>query len=276
MEPFVLNHPSLLIMEDWVKQYPQLIAGFTTKNGGTSHGDFETLNMGFHVGDVQTNVCENRKKVAELLHFPLEKWVGAEQTHDIIVKKITKADRGKGSNSYDHSFKGTDGFYTNEEGILLTLCFADCVPLFFIAPEKKMIGTAHAGWKGSVGQIAKQMILAWGNEGISPEQIFVTIGPSICEKCYIVDDHVINFVEKSLEDGAVLPYNLLNEGQYSLNLPELNRQILLASGVPDKNIRLTGFCSSCNQEYFFSHRRDKGKTGRMMSFIGWKETLNRL
>ena len=92
------------------------------------------------------------KQVAELLEFPAKHWVGAEQTHDIVIKKITKADRGKGSDSYEHSFKGTDGFYTNEEGILLTLCFADCVPLFFIAPETKMIGVAHAGWKGTVGR----------------------------------------------------------------------------------------------------------------------------
>ncbi|WHY79262.1 peptidoglycan editing factor PgeF [Neobacillus sp. WH10] len=276
MEPFVLKNQSYLTIENWIRQYPELIVGFTTKSGGTSKGVFESLNLGFHVGDNRSNVCSNREIVADLLNFPLSHWVGAEQIHDIVLKKITKADRGYGSNSYDNSFKGTDGFYTNEEGILLTLCFADCVPLFFIAPEKKMIGTAHAGWKGTVGQIAKQMILAWGREGIQPEQIFVAIGPSICEKCYIVDERVINFVDKLLEDEAVIPYNLVNEGQYSLNLRELNRQILLAAGVPDKNILQTKFCSSCNNEEFFSHRRDKGKTGRMLSFIGWKETVDRL
>jgi len=276
MEPFVLKNQSYLTIENWISQFPELVAGFTTKSGGTSKGVFESLNLGFHVSDDGSNVCSNREKVAELLKFPLSHWVGAEQIHDIVLKKITKADRGYGSNSYDHSFKGTDGFYTNEEGILLTLCFADCVPLFFIAPEKKMIGTAHAGWKGTVGQIAKQMITVWGREGIQPEQIFVAIGPSICEKCYIVDEHVINLVDKSLEDGGIIPYNLIEEGQYSLNLREINKHILLAAGVPDKNILQTHFCTSCHHEGFFSHRRDKGKTGRMLSFIGWKETVDRL
>ncbi|MFZ7946668.1 peptidoglycan editing factor PgeF [Neobacillus sp. 19] len=276
MEPFVLTNQSYLTIETWSRQFPELIAGFTTKSGGASKGDFESLNLGFHVGDDRANVCLNRENVAGLLKFPLRHWVGAEQTHDIVLQKITKADRGKGSNSYEHSFKGTDGFYTNEEGILLTLCFADCVPLFFIAPEKKMIGTAHAGWKGTVGKIAKEMIVAWGREGISPDQILVAIGPSICEKCYIVNEHVINLVDKSLEEGGVLPYNLVKEGQYSLDLRELNRQILLASGVPDQNILNSQWCSSCYNEEFFSHRRDKGKTGRMLSFIGWKETANRL
>ncbi|EKN66353.1 hypothetical protein BABA_16432 [Neobacillus bataviensis LMG 21833] len=276
MEPFVLKNQSILTIESWCKQFPELIAGFTTKSGGCSIGDYESLNLGFHVNDDGLNVCSNREKVAELLKFPLKSWVGAEQIHDSMLKKVTKADRGKGSNSYDDSFKGTDGFYTDEEGILLTLCFADCVPLFFIAPEKKMIGTAHAGWKGTVGQIAKQMISSWGREGIKPDQIFVAIGPSICDKCYIVDKYVINFVENTLEDGGVLPYNLLNEGQYSLNLRELNRQILHAAGVPDENILVTELCSSCNREEFFSHRRDHGKSGRMLSFIGWKETSDRL
>lgn len=276
MEPFVVKNESFLQIEKWVKQFPQLIAGFTTKNGGVSKNDYASLNLGYHVGDELACVCANREKLAEKLKFPLSNWVGAEQIHDTVLKKINKADGGKGSNSYEDSFKGTDGFYTNEEGVLLTLCFADCVPLFFIAPEKKMIGIAHAGWKGTVGQIAQQMISAWGREGIKPEQIFVAIGPSICEKCYIVDDHVINLVEKSLVDVDKKPYNLVTEGQYSLNLQELNRHILLTSGVPDNHILQTGLCSSCIHEEFFSHRRDHGKTGRMLSFIGWKETADLL
>jgi len=276
MEPFGVKSQSFLLIENWVKQFPGLAAGFTTKCGGNSKGDFDSLNLGFHVGDDLKDVCENREKVAELLDIPLNQWVGAEQTHDIVVKKITRADCGKGADSYESAFKGTDGFYTDEEGILLTLCFADCVPLFFIAPERKLIGTAHAGWKGSVGQIAKQMITAWGGESVKPEQIFVAIGPSICEKCYIVDERVKNLVENSLVHVEKKPYNLLKDGQYTLDLREMNKLILLASGVPEENILVTQFCSSCNQEKFFSHRRDKGNTGRMMSFIGWKETVDDL
>lgn len=139
-----------------------------------------------------------------------------------------------------------------------------------------MIGAAHAGWKGTVGQIAKRMVTAWGEEGITPEQIFVVIGPSICEKCYIVDKRVIDLVENTLEDGGMLPYTLIKEGQYSLDLRELNRKILLSAGVPDRNILSTGFCTSCDKKQFFSHRRAEGRAGRMLSFIGWKEKTNHL
>jgi YfiH family protein len=273
MEPFVLKNQSFLTIENWMEKYPGLIAGMSTKQGGVSKGSFESLNLGFHVEDNVFDVCLNRQTLADSLGFPLENWVGAEQIHGVHIRKITKADRGKGSSSYESAFAGTDGFYTNEEGILLTLCFADCIPLFFLAPNSRMIGAAHAGWKGTVGLIAKQMVDAWKAEGINSEEIFAAIGPSICEKCYIVDNRVINLVENILEDVDRKPYNQIIEGQYSLDLRELNKQILLKAGIPQQNIFMTHYCSSCDHELFFSHRRDKGSTGRMLSFIGWKETL---
>jgi polyphenol oxidase len=272
MEPFLLKNQSSLSIESWEKSFPRLITGISTKNGGDSKGHFETLNLGFHVGDVKETVCSNRSKLSKQLQFPLEHWIGAEQIHDTLIRKITKSDRGKGANSYSNAFEGTDGFYTKEEGILLTLCYADCVPLFFISPQYKMIGAAHAGWKGTVNEIARYMIEAWNREGVESDNIFVAIGPSICEKCYIVNDYVINFVENILVHTDKKPYNLLGKGQYTLDLPELNKLILMRAGVPEENILITSLCTSCDDNMFFSHRRDKGKTGRMLSYIGWKET----
>ncbi|MDM5328022.1 peptidoglycan editing factor PgeF [Neobacillus sp. CF12] len=272
MEPFINEDQSYFSIKNWMDQFPGLVAGITTKNGGNSTGFFDNLNMGFHVGDLKETVCSNRDKLANLLQFPLKHWVGAEQTHDTLIRKVNRTDRGHGSNSYDNAFKGTDGFYTNEEGILLTLCYADCVPLFFIAPKHRMIGAAHAGWKGTVNEIAREMVVKWEGEGIAPNQIFVAIGPSICEKCYIVNDYVINFVENTLVDVEKKPYNLIQEGQYTLDLRKMNKMILLNAGVPEKNIHISKLCSSCDHSIFFSHRRDQGKTGRMLSFIGWKET----
>ena len=271
MEPFVLQRKSFFSIQPWTEQFPGLVAGMTTKNGGESIGAYFSLNLGFHVGDELAAVCANREKVGKQIDFPVGNWVGAEQTHGSVIQKVTKADRGKGSLSYDDSFKDTDGFYTNEDGILLTLCYADCVPIFFLAPEKKMIGIAHAGWKGTVKQIAARMIKVWGQEGIKPKDIFIVIGPSICEKCYIVDNRVVDLVQNILEDVDEKPYNLITAGQYSLNLQKANKLLLEKAGVPPHNILLTGYCSSCDDGHFFSHRRDKGQAGRMASFIGWKE-----
>lgn len=270
MEPFVLQQESLFLIKNWTDQYKNLVAGITTKNEGFSKGAYHSLNLGFHVGDDLNDVCKNRQKAAEELGFPLEHWVGAEQIHEKHIQKITRADRGRGSDNYETSFKGTDGFYTDEKGILLTLCYADCVPLFFIAPERGMIGAAHAGWRGTVKQIAAEMVELWGMEGIRPQQIFVAIGPSICKKCYIVDKRVIDLVQNILVDVEEKPYNLVKEDEYCLDLLDVNRLVLLKAGVPEENISLTGYCTSCNQDEFYSHRRDHGQTGRMLSFIGWK------
>jgi polyphenol oxidase len=271
MEPFILKETSHFIIKDWIERFDGLVAGFTTKNGGHSKHSFSTLNTGFHVGDREEDVCSNRGNLSKSFAIPLNQWVGAEQTHNIHVKKVSFSDRGHGSDSYTNAIKDTDAFFTYDKNLLLTLCFADCVPLYFIAPKYGAIAIAHAGWKGTVGGIAKSVINVFEDENIPVSEIFAVIGPSICEKCYIVDDKVMSFVENLVEDVEKKPYNRIKENQYHLNLKELNKQILLKTGLKESNIQVTGLCTSCDSDYFFSHRRDKGNTGRMMSFIGWKE-----
>jgi polyphenol oxidase len=274
MEPFVLKKKEYFSLQIWGNEWENLVVGFTTKNGGFSDQNYSSLNFGFHVGDQTESVCRNKQKLADLINIPVEKWVACEQTHGINIKKVGHKDSGSGSFQYSDSISDTDGLYTSEKGILLTLCYADCVPLYFIDRENKTIGVAHAGWKGTVNGIAKEMVENWRNEGIKLSDILVGIGPSICENCYIVDDYVIDFVKNILEDVDKKPYNLLIEGQYQLNLRELNKILLIQAGIDESNIYITDYCSSCHDREFFSHRRDNGKTGRMMSFIGWKEELN--
>ncbi|MFD2443441.1 peptidoglycan editing factor PgeF [Bacillus sp. CGMCC 1.16607] len=271
MEPFVLKTKEYFSLQPWAEEWPNLVVGFTTKNGGFSDQVFSSLNFGLHVGDQNDDVCKNKQKLAELLQFPTKFWVAAEQTHGKNIKEINVKHRGLGAYQYSDSIKDTDGFYTNQKGILLTLCYADCVPIYFIDKRTNTIGLVHAGWKGTVNGISVKMIDRWKQNGIHLDDILVVIGPSICEKCYVVDDFVINFVQKILEDVEKKPYNQIKDGQYQLDLKRLNQLLLIHSGIPESNISLTEFCSSCNASDFFSHRRDQGKTGRMMSFIGWKE-----
>ncbi|RFU63358.1 peptidoglycan editing factor PgeF [Peribacillus glennii] len=270
-EAFILKKDQYYEIESWQSAWPGLIAGFTTKNGGVSSGGFAELNTGFHVGDSIGAVVKNREILAGKLHFPLDSWIGAEQTHQTNIIKAGRIERGSGSRDYASALKATDGIFTDEKGILLTLCFADCVPLYFFAPKKGYIGAAHAGWKGTVGAIAQKMIKLWNAEGISSSDIYAAIGPSICGDCYIVDDKVVSLVKNMLEENDEKPYTLISEGQYQLNLQALNTLILEKAGVPKSRIEVSGLCTSCMGSQFFSHRRDKGKTGRMMSFIGWKE-----
>jgi polyphenol oxidase len=248
-----------------------ILAGFTTKNGGVSKGDFSTFNLGLHVNDDIYAVCSNRKLLGDYVGIPTENWVGCEQIHKASVAKVTKARGGKGSLNYQDSLQGTDAIYTTETNILLTLCFADCVPLYFYEPNSKIIGIAHAGWKGSVNDIAGEMIRAWVKyEGVNPQNIYASIGPSIGSCCYIVDDRVINCI-KELNINNDQIYLEVSNGQYRLNLKSLNKKLMISAGIPKDHITTSSYCTSCDEELFFSHRRDKGNTGRMLSFIGRKE-----
>lgn len=273
-EPFVLQEKKYMTVESWSKQNPNLIVGFTTKNGGVSQNDYTSLNVGFHVQDFLEDVQENRRLLADSLDFSLDSWVGAEQTHETDIRRVFRSDAGIGAKEYESSFKRTDGLYTSDKNILLTLVYADCVPIFFYAPKSGFIGVAHAGWKGTVGNIAQKMVRALQSEGVSSDEIFVVIGPSICQNCYVVDDKVIDNVQKLLEEYDEKPYNLISEGQYQLDLKQLNMLLLEKSGVFKSHIEISTYCTSCHDDLFFSHRRDKGRTGRMMSFIGWKEDLD--
>jgi len=271
MEPFLLTNQVTYFLDKWMKMHPGLTAGFSSRNGGAGSKEYGSLNTGFHVGDDPLIVRKNREMVAEAAGFGLEDMVGSEQTHGINIIKANSGDKGRGAAEYSTSLKDTDGLYTMEQGLLLIMCFADCVPLYFFHPDSKMAGIAHAGWKGTVHGIGPEMVRLWGTEGIRPEEIFAAIGPSICKKCYIVDDYVIGFVENRLEHVEKKPYNQISPGQYSLDLKEMNRLLLIEAGIPEKNIAESGLCSSCGAQDFFSHRRDNGKTGRMLGFIGWKE-----
>lgn len=259
---------SVLMIKEWEKD--NVIAGMTTRHGGMSDAPYRSLNVGFHVGDRYENVMKNRKLLTEKLAFPLERWVLGEQSHGNKVFKVMSEDSGKGSMSLDTAVAAVDGLYTNERDILLVALYADCVPLYFFESEQRMIGIAHAGWKGTVSNIAGRMVEAWKKEGIDPAKIEVVIGPSISECCYEVDERVISEVRKlSIKDNRVFRQH--QQGKYMLNLKLLNKLLLMQAGVDETKITQSSWCTSCFSSTFFSHRKERGQTGRMMAFIGLRQ-----
>jgi YfiH family protein len=272
MEPFENFTTEFMLISEWQKLNPNIVAGFTTKNGGYSNQPFESFNLGLHVKDEKEVVHQNREKLGTLTGFKTSRFVCSDQVHDSKVAKVTKQDAGKGVFDYEDAIPLTDGIYTNEPNLLLTSCYADCVPLYFYAPHKNLIGVAHAGWKGTVKRIGENMVKCWEeDEHVSANHIHVVIGPAIHDCCYIVDDVVIDAVKNVLGDSDCVPYKEVSTGQYRLDLSLLNKVILINAGISEKNIMLSSLCTSCEEAMFFSHRRDSGKTGRMMSFIGYRE-----
>ncbi|SEB17433.1 conserved hypothetical protein [Thalassobacillus cyri] len=266
-EPFKHKYDSLLAIQDW-KQYQALTAGFSTRYGGVSGPPFINFNQGLHVNDREEDVITNRERLAVSAGIPLNRWVIGEQVHSTEVAVVHEEDAGKGAYRQDNAVKGCDGLITNTPGVLLAAFFADCVPLYFHAPKAGWIGIAHAGWKGSVNGMAASMVKAFQAQGIPAQEISAVIGPSISMKHYEVDQRVVDHIEGKHVNKVTEP---LHDGKFLLDLRELNRLILLDAGVNEKYIRVTEHCTYEQEDVFFSHRRDYGKTGRMLGFIGFTD-----
>ncbi len=265
-EPFILQN-DILRLHEWEAKFPGLTASFSSRNGGTSSFPYHTNNLGLHVNDDKNNVIKNRELTGEKLGWNLSTWTAADQIHEDQIVKVSSPLAGSGARSYEDTIKRTDALYTAETNILLTLGYADCVPVYFFSKEKGLVGIAHAGWKGTVKNIAGKMVRLWQEmENIHPGSIHAAIGPSISHCCYEVDDRVINSLEETLPDWK--PYEKIEEGRYRLQLKEANYRLLIQEGVPPEHIYVSSYCTSCSEDLFFSHRRDRGKTGRMMAFIG--------
>jgi len=266
VDAYELEDNEILYINKWMDLDSNLKVGFTTRNGGTSRGYFTSNNLGLHVSDDYDDVIANRKKLAATIKIPLEKWVAGEQIHHTSVQIVEPTDVGKGAKSVESSLEGVDGIITKETGILCTAFFADCVPLFFFDPITKYIGIAHAGWKGTVGRIAEVMTTKLIALGCNIKDINVTIGPCISKEYYEVDEFVKNRIPLEHREQVLTP---VENGHYLLDLKQLNVEILVQSGVLRSNIDITKYCTFREDNLFFSHRRDQGKTGRMLGFIGY-------
>ena len=248
-----------------------IIHGFSTRLGGVSRGIYSSMNLSFTRGDEEEAVKENYRRIAQAIGFRTDDIVTSDQTHTANVRKVTEADRGKGI-TVPRDYQDVDGMVTNVPGLVLTTFYADCVPLYFADPVKRVIGLSHSGWRGTVAKIGKVTVEKMKEEyGCHPEDILAAIGPSICQDCYEVSEDVIEEFKTAFagEYQERLYYKKEN-GKYQLNLWETNRLIFLEAGIPEANISMPGICTCCNPEFLFSHRASHGKRGNLAAFLGLK------
>lgn len=285
MEPFMPekadNGCELLLVRSWMERDSGLTVGFTSRHGGVSLGAFGSLNCGLHVEDIPSHVVSNRHLLAEALSINLNQCTYGEQVHGNEVQKVIGLHAGAGIDSREHAIQSKDAFITNEPGIFLHVLFADCVPIYFYDPVKRVVGLAHAGWKGTALQIAFKTLDAMQWEyGTKAKDIMAIIGPSIQACCYEVNDTVVSKFRETMEelgilneavDGSPAIFKRTNDGKYNLNLQQMNRQIMIKAGIMPSHIEMSSLCTSCRTDLFFSHRKEAGKTGRMAAWIGFYE-----
>jgi len=244
---------------------PEIAHAFSTRIGGVSKDEFSSMNLGFNRGDPQENVEENYKIFAQALKIPAENMTAGMQDHNINIRQVGKAEAGIAIWK-PRDMESIDGLCTNEPNIPLVVYAADCVPLYYVDRKNKAIGLAHAGWKGTAAGMAKAMVQKMQEAfGSKPEDLIVGIGPSIGKGCFEVDLPVAEVFQ-------VLPNSDLfvedkQTGKYLVDLWECNKQFLLNSDIPLKNIFVGAVCSMCNSDLVFSHRKTRGHRGSNVAVL---------
>jgi polyphenol oxidase len=225
----------------------------SSRQGGISPPPFDSLNLGFHTTDSASTVQENRAILAKKLGVEPGKFVYCNQVHGDIVKIIT------GENHYpDPLVNECDAMVTAVRGLCLIIQVADCVPILFYDPENGVVAAAHAGWRGTVKNIAgKTVEVMTESFGCRKENIQAGIGPSIGPCCYEVGEEVVLEARTAMLQDALLP----GEKQV-FDLWRANRIQLLNAGLQDHNIEISGICTRCHSGQFFSSRAGQGLTGR--------------
>ncbi|WP_366924839.1 peptidoglycan editing factor PgeF [Metallumcola ferriviriculae] len=244
-----------------------ILTCFSCRTGGVSQPPYQSLNLGLHTGDDTYNVVRNREQLGRAVNMPLSKWVTAQQTHGSNLVDVGKCHAGQGSDDYSYALTDTDGMLTREVGLPLVTFYADCVPIFLLDETNGIVGVVHAGWKGTVLKIAAAAVNRMRQAyNCQLKNIRAIIGPSIGPCCYQVDQPVVKAFHRAFSEVDDI-FKTEDEEHSLLNLWSANSKVLQEVGLSKDNIYITGLCTSCREELFFSYRRDKGKTGRMAAMI---------
>lgn len=266
---FVLKHLRDNLWSGSLDIFPEdrLIHGFSARQGGVSPVPFDTLNMALHVGDKPGNVWENRRRYFAALGLDAKRICTIRQIHGTEIVRAFRRDAGRGAHDYADALADADAVITNDSGVALMLCYADCVPVLLYDPVHNAAGIVHAGWKGSLERIAVKTLARMGEEfGTVASDVLAGIGPSIGAGCYTVGREVADrfytafpgYAEKIVQD---------QDGEIHLDLWTANTMQLIEAGLTERNIDQAGICTSCDRNFFYSYRAADGRTGRLAAVM---------
>lgn len=224
-----------------------LIAFFTTRE--------LSLKSGERI-DLIEEVENNKKLVCQELRISIENLIIPQQTHSdnvIVIDGLPSL-----------QLSDTDALVTNQHGTAFALNFADCVPILFYDSVKKVIAAAHAGWRGTVAKIGPKTVKKMIDEfSCNPKDITAVIGPAIGKCCFEVKEDVLKQLAESMDNNS----SAFSNNHADLKL--INKLQLLACGI--EKIDVCEYCTSCQNELFFSYRKEHGNTARHSAIIFLKD-----
>lgn len=276
-----------ILQSSQLQELSWLIHGFSTRQGGHSRSfGGKALNLGFTEQDSKLAVEHNRAVFLRQLGAhgsgpaPL---VTLRQIHSDLTHLVTSAPSAP--------LVG-DGLVTDTPGLVLAVQTADCLPVVVVDRKRRAVGVFHAGWRGTLKRIVEKgvgkMQYCFGSR---PRDLVVAIGPGVHNCCYTVGEQVRETFESQFAYAGTLfheveerdpvrekypmlfltarpPGHSQLPNKIFLNLVEANRRQLLEAGVAGKNIEASPLCTSCRTDLLFSHRAERGVTGRMMGVVG--------
>jgi len=235
--------------------WPDMTHGIFTRDGGTSQAPWASLNLGGNVGDDPKAVRLNHELMYAALGLSERRACTVWQVHSADVVIVTNPVRGR------RWLALADGMITDRPDTPLAMRFADCTPLLFRDPTSGVVGIAHAGWRGTVQGIARHMVEAMVQAyGCKPSNIQAGIGPGIGPERYQVGEEVVTAVQEYFGTiEGMIRRDHADKTAY-FDLWAANRLDLERAGV--EQIEVAGICTAQRTHEFFSHRAEKGRTGR--------------
>ena len=239
---------------DLLESYPHVVNRVFLRTGGTSEGPFSSLNLGEGTSDHPDRVKVNREQVRKSMG--VDKLIFPHQTHGMNVQRVTSKNIDKVAHA--------DALFTTEKNIGLAVTHADCQAVIFYDPVHEAVAVAHAGWRGMAQNIYARVIEAMQRDlGAQPQNLIACISPSLGP------DHseFKNYRQELPQD--FWPYQVNGGKPHHFDLWAIGQKQLLAAGLLERNIEISGVCTYCNPKEYFSHRRDK-ETGRHATIVALK------
>ena len=239
---------------------------FTTRFGGVSTGPLSSMNLAIKLDETEENVIRNYEILGNALGFTLTDLVLTRQTHSDIVRKVTRNDC---NGCFHRDYPECDALVTNDPGVALVIFTADCTPMLFHDPVTGAVGAAHAGWRGTAARIGAKTVAAMVREfGCDPKNIRAAIGPNIGFCHFETDADVPEAILAAY--GREAEAFIRKKGEkFHLDLKEINALSLKRAGVTQ--IEISGECTMCNPDKYWSHRVTQGIRGSQGAIIVCKE-----
>ena len=249
-----------------ISAIPGVAHGFSTRIGGVSQGVYESLNLGLSRGDDPDCVRENYRRFRAAVGCTGRSYAMCSQVHGDTVRTVTTADIK--TDLYGRLGYEGDGLMTAIPGVTLVVFSADCIPVLLCDPVRRVIAAVHSGWRGTAAGIVTRAVERMREVyGCRPEDIRAAVGPGIGPCCFETHEDVPNAMMAAVATPA-LPYIKIKEnGKFTVDLKGINARRLELAGLDPANIAVSGDCTCCMADKYWSHRRQGSERGSMAAVI---------